>query len=79
MHDTGDHRAIEITRLSSESGPLTKRIKLDRDGRLVSDGSACVMTRGSAERVSLSGMESLATVIGGVEIAPSHSAWRTAE
>jgi hypothetical protein len=44
---------IEITRLAKTGGPLTKRIFLNQDGKLVSDGSACVMSRGRAQRVHL--------------------------
>src|ERR1700733_7280422 len=44
---------IEITRLSKVGGPLTKRISLNQEGKLISDGSACVMSRGRAQRVRL--------------------------
>ena len=42
---------VEITTLTKAGGPLTKRITLAADGSLHSDGSACVMSRGSARRV----------------------------
>ena len=38
---------IEIIALAKEGGPLTKRISLTADGSLHSDGSGCVMARGS--------------------------------
>jgi hypothetical protein len=44
---------IEITRLTKVGGPLTKRISLSPDGTLKSDGSACLMSRGDAQRVRL--------------------------
>ena len=44
--------AIEITRLTKDGGPLTKHISLTEEGELHSDGSACVMTKGLAQRVS---------------------------
>jgi len=54
---------IEITGLASSSGPLTKRISL-ADGKLFSDGSACVMSRGTARRVRLGGVADFADLIG---------------
>jgi hypothetical protein len=43
------------------AGPMSKRISLGADGRLISDGSACVMTRGTAARaeVTLDGLVAL--------------------
>ncbi len=57
---------IEITRLTSSTGPLTKRISLSPDGRLLSDGSACVMGSGEASRVRLAGVAEFANMIGGM-------------
>ena len=57
-------RAIEITQLSSSVGPLTKRISLSPEGGLISDGSACVMSRGAARRVRLGGVTDFAALIG---------------
>jgi hypothetical protein len=54
---------IEVTRLRKVGGPLTKRISLAPDGRLVSDGSACVMSRGHATRVRLERFEGFADLI----------------
>jgi hypothetical protein len=55
---------IELTRLTKDGGPLTKLISLGPDGTVVSDGSACVMTRGTAERVKIADIDELATLIG---------------
>ncbi len=54
---------IEITGLSSATGPLTKRISLSDTGALISDGSACVMGRGHARRVHLASMTEFADTI----------------
>ena len=58
----------EIVLFTKEGGPLTKRIYLDVDGRLRSDGSACVMGRGIATRFTLDGMAALAELIVGMEL-----------
>ncbi len=57
---------IEITGLTSSSGPLTKRISLSPEGKLISDGSACVMSRGSAARVRLGSVTEFSRLIGGL-------------
>src|SRR3954447_5834175 len=44
---------IEITILEKAGGRLTKKIKLDDNGKLISDGSACKMWAGVAHRVRL--------------------------
>ena len=54
----------EITLLTKEDGPLTKRISLTTDGKIKSDGSACVMVRGAAQRVPVPDVHALAAVIG---------------
>jgi len=54
---------IELTRFTKHGGPLTKRLSLASDGTLVKDGSACVMTRGTAERVKVIGINALAALI----------------
>lgn len=59
--------AFTITLLTKAGGPLTKRIYLADNGELVSDGSACVMGRGRAERVHLHGLGDLATLIGALD------------
>jgi hypothetical protein len=48
---------IELVKFTKTAGPLTKRISLALDGTLVSDGSACVMTRGMAERVKIADID----------------------
>jgi hypothetical protein len=55
---------IEITTLASATGPLTKRISLSPEGKLISDGSACVMGSGYARRNRLSGVAEFAGLIG---------------
>ena len=54
---------IELTKLTKDGGPLTKRISLSPDGTLVKDGSACVMWQGAAERIRLNGVDALAALI----------------
>src|SRR6516164_8770613 len=54
---------IELTGFTKANGPLTKRISLAPDGTPKSDGSACVMARGTARRLSIANMGQLATVI----------------
>ena len=55
---------FELTRLTKDGGPLTKQISLAPDGTLVNDGSACGMTRGTAERVKIADIDELAALIG---------------
>jgi hypothetical protein len=54
---------IEVTFLAKSGGPLTKRIFLDANGKLVSDGSPCVMSTGAARRVRFNGLPEFATGI----------------
>jgi hypothetical protein len=54
---------IEITLLESSVGPLTKRIHLSPEGKLISDGSACIMSRGEARRMVLPDIEAFAYLI----------------
>jgi len=58
--------AFHVTRFTKSGGPLTKRITLASDGEVQSDGSACVMARGAAQRLQLGGMQQLAALIGGL-------------
>ncbi len=58
---------IEITQLASSAGPLTKRIHLSPDGKLISDGSACVMARGEATRLHLDGIGAFAKHIANLD------------
>jgi DNA polymerase I-like protein with 3'-5' exonuclease and polymerase domains len=62
---------IELTRLTKDGGPLTKRISLSPDGTLVKDGAACVMAHGTAERVRLASVDALGTLI--EDLAPSQA------
>jgi hypothetical protein len=55
--------ASEITLFAKSSGPLTKRISLEADGSIRSDGSACVMARGSARRIHLTAASDLGALI----------------
>jgi hypothetical protein len=48
---------LEITVFAKTGGPLTKRISLAADGSIKSDGSACVMAKGSARRFSFTEMQ----------------------
>jgi hypothetical protein len=56
----------EITLLTKSGGPLTKSISLTADGSVHSDGSACVMSRGTAKRVKLADLSQLAELIDGM-------------
>jgi hypothetical protein len=55
---------IEYTMFSKANGALTKRIVLGPDGKVVSDGSACVMARGTARRAWCSSMQEYADQLG---------------
>ena len=57
---------LEIVVLTSTMGVLTKHISLRDDGTLHSDGSACVMARGTAKRERPNGLPGFATIIGGL-------------
>jgi hypothetical protein len=57
--------SIEITRFRKEGGPLTKSIRLDHAGHVVSDASACLMATGEAERIQLGGITDLGALIEG--------------
>jgi len=58
--------AVEITRFAKSGGPLTKRIELAADGSVKSDGSACIMCRGTACRVQIADVGQLASLIDGL-------------
>jgi hypothetical protein len=62
---------IELVRLTKDGGPLTKLISLSPDGTLVKDSSACVMARGTAERVRVAGVDALGALI--EDLAPSQA------
>jgi hypothetical protein len=54
---------MEVAIIAKGGGPLTKRISLAADGSLKSDGSACVMSRGTAKRFTFAGVGQFATLI----------------
>jgi hypothetical protein len=54
----------ELTGFTKSGGPLTKRISLTPDGSMKSDSSACIMARGTAQRVRIADVGELARVIG---------------
>ena len=56
--------SFEITLFNKAGGPLTKRISFAPDGKLMCDGSACVMSHGTAERVKVTSVGEFATLIG---------------
>jgi len=62
-----EHGVIEITVFTKEGGPLTKRIWLNEDGALKSDGSQCIMPTGVARRFRFERMQNLAAHIGGLQ------------
>ena len=58
--------SITFTRVRKDGGPLTKQLSVDADGALVSDGSGCRMSHGSAETVTVANMDEFADLIGGL-------------
>src|SRR5215831_1832266 len=58
---------VEITGFAKSGGPLTKRIRIDEAGKVVSDGSACVMGRGVARRFRIANVNALADLIGNLD------------
>jgi hypothetical protein len=56
---------FSIVHFTKSGGPLTKRISLS-DGKLRSDGSACIMSRGIARRVHFGSLAELGSFIGGL-------------
>src|SRR5262245_7441816 len=60
-----------ITAIKKIGGPLTKQIALGADGKPVSDGSACVMSEGTAEKRSINNGAELAALING--FTPAHA------
>jgi len=68
---TAPQPEIVLTRLTKTGGPLTKQISLAADGTLIKDGSACVMTRGTAERVRVASVAALGALI--EELTPSQA------
>jgi hypothetical protein len=64
MVSAAPHPSPEIVCLTKSGGPLTKEICLDENGKLRSDGSACIMARGVACRVPIGGVQQLGELIG---------------
>jgi hypothetical protein len=62
---------IELTRIVKSGGPLTKRISIDANGSLHSDGSACVMSSGWAQRACFDSLEAFASTI--ANLSPSEA------
>jgi hypothetical protein len=56
----------QVTVLTKNGGPLTKRIHLAGD-RLANDSSGCVMTHGRARRFEIATARQLAELIGGLQ------------
>ena len=54
---------IEITGFAKSNGILSKRISLNDDGSVRSDGTACLMINGLARRVHLTGMDELSQLV----------------
>jgi hypothetical protein len=63
----GVTKAFEIAVFTKKGGPLTKRISLAEDGTVNSDGSACRMASGTANRAPIAGVTELAALIGQLE------------
>ena len=59
----GSKALPEITVFSKSGGPLTKHISLNADGSINSDGSACVMSEGTARRAKVANVGELAALI----------------
>jgi hypothetical protein len=54
---------ITITKFTSSTGPITKKISLKPDGTIAKDGSACVLSTGVADRIKVYGVEGLCLTI----------------
>ena len=57
----------EITGFIKSGGSLTKKISLAKDGKIISDGSACVMSAGEAGRIPITDVKQLAEIIGNLK------------
>jgi len=58
---------IELTKFTKAKGSLSKRITLNPDGTIKSDGGMCAMAAGRAERVHVDGLVGLAPLIVGLK------------
>jgi hypothetical protein len=68
---TGIKALPEITVFVKSGGPLTKRISLSASGSVASDGSACLMSGGTARRVAVADIQQFAALIG--ELPPNEA------
>ena len=60
---TRDDKTPELTVFTKSDGPLTKSITLTSSKAIISDGSDCVMSRGSARRMKVTSVAHLANLI----------------
>jgi hypothetical protein len=65
-HAPAGRCTFEITAFAKHGGPLTKRVRLDPSGKIISDGSACIMSHGSARRVRFDSLNDFAEFVGGL-------------
>jgi hypothetical protein len=63
MLDPGRGWHAEITLFEKQGGALSKRIWLDPSGRVSSDGSACLMTQGTARRIEIADVRGYADLV----------------
>jgi hypothetical protein len=63
MNSTAAHTGAVVTVFQKAGGILTKRISLSADGKIISDGSECRMSRGTARRVPVPTATALAGLI----------------
>jgi hypothetical protein len=54
---------FEATIFSKADGPLTKLIALDETGAIRSDGSACIMSQGTARRLRFADLQPFADLL----------------
>jgi hypothetical protein len=60
---SGGQQMFEVTQLSKLGGPLSKRIYINEVGKVVSDGSACTMSAGTARRARFQSLPEVAGFI----------------
>ena len=61
---SAERPGITLTVFCKDGGPLTKRLSADGSNALVSDGSACRMSHGTAQAISVASMDEFADLIG---------------
>jgi hypothetical protein len=64
---TTSQNQFELTIFAKSDGPLTKRISLGPDGKVKSDGSACLMNSGIAYRARCSDLAAFAAIVGSIK------------